>query len=82
MPHLILEHLTHHDLPIEWAKRLPTEHTFSVLIVTEKRVSQDCLNAKSTTTHTPLFGIWRDDDVSEDVEAYVRSMRRNRFKTC
>jgi hypothetical protein len=56
---LILEHLTSNDLPAEWVKRLPAEHIFSVLIVTEKPAPQH-LNAEQARAGTPLFGILRE----------------------
>lgn len=33
------------------------------------------------TAHTPLFGIWRDYEESQDVDSYVRQLRRNRFES-
>ena len=79
MSHLILEHLTRNELPTEWAKQLPTGHTFSVMIVTER-----CTPPSNTpaldSIQTPLFGIWRDYEACQDVDGYVRHLRRNRFE--
>jgi hypothetical protein len=78
MSPLILKHLTSHDLPAEWAKRLPSDLRFSVVIVTEKTVPKQ---SKTKPTDTPLFGIWRDYEVAQDVGTYVRHLRRARFET-
>ena len=69
---LILEHLTSHDLPAEWALLLPSDLMFSVVIVTEKTVPKQL---KVKPTDRPLFGIWRDYEVAEDVGDYVRHLR-------
>lgn len=66
---LILKHLTSHELPAEWAMQLPSNLRFSVVIVTEK----------TQATDTPLFGIWRDYEIAQDVETYVRHLRSKRF---
>jgi hypothetical protein len=79
MFHLILEHLTHNDLPAPWTKQLPTGYTFSVVVITEKP-HQKQLNTNKISKDTPLFGIWRDLD-NQEVNAYVRELRRNRFET-
>jgi len=75
---LILEHLTSHDLPAKWAKQLPSDLMFSVVIVTEKTVAKQL---KAKPTDTPLFGIWRDYEMTQDVGDYVRHLRRARFET-
>jgi len=74
MSHLILEHLTHNELPMEWAKQLPAGHTFLVMIVPE-RFTPPSNTLELETVHTPLFGIWRDHEESQDVEGYVRQLR-------
>ncbi len=77
---LVLKHLTSNDLPAKWAKQLPTGQVFSVIIVREKLVpGQSNIADKS---HTPLFGIWRDYEAIQDVEDYVRNLRRSRFENC
>jgi hypothetical protein len=76
---LILKHLTSHELPAEWAMQLPSNLRFSVVIVTEKTVSKQL--EKTQATDTPLFGIWRDYEIAQDVEAYVRHLRSKRFET-
>ena len=76
MSHLILEHLTSNDLPPEWAKQLPAGQTFSVMIVPE-RFTPPAKTPTLDSTHTPLFGIWRDHEASQDVDGYVRHLRRN-----
>ncbi|MCG8615885.1 MAG: type II toxin-antitoxin system prevent-host-death family antitoxin [Desulfobacterales bacterium] len=30
-------------------------------------------------TENTLFGIWKDNDIAEDVDTYVRDMRKGRF---
>jgi hypothetical protein len=79
MSHLILEHLTSNELPTEWAKQLPAGHTFSVMIVPE-RVTPLSNTPALDSTKTPLFGIWRDYEACQDVDSYVRHLRRNRFE--
>ncbi len=76
---LILKHLTSNELPTEWAMQLPSNLRFSVVIVTEKTVSKPL--QKTQATDTPLFGIWRDYEIAQDVEAYVRHLRSKRFET-
>jgi len=77
---LILKHLTNHDLPVEWTKQLPLGHQFSVIIMTEKTVSEPLKN-QLIAIDTPLFCIWRDYDDTQNVETYVRHLRRNRFES-
>lgn len=36
--------------------------------------------AQDISTEDELFGIWRDDDRSEDVESYVRHIREGRLR--
>lgn len=76
MSHLILEHLTRNELPMEWAKQLPAGHTVSVMIVPE-RFTPPSNTPELNTTKTPLFGIWRDYEACQDVDHYVRQLRRN-----
>lgn len=76
---LVFKHLTCHDLPKEWAKQLPAEQVFSVMIVTEKPVPQQSIE-ELAEIKTPLFGIWRDYEPCQNVEEYVRHLRRNRFE--
>jgi len=77
MSHLILEHLTRNELPIEWSKQLPAGDTFSVMIVPE-RFTPPSNTQKLEAAHTPLFGIWRDCEESQDVDSYVRQLRGNK----
>ena len=78
MSPLVLKHLTSNDLPAKWAKQLPTGQVFSVVIVAEKMVSKQLADQ----SHAPLFGIWRDYEATQDVENYVRNLRRSRFENC
>ncbi len=32
-----------------------------------------------TSGHNELFGIWKDDEATQDVEGYVRNLRKGRF---
>ena len=75
---LVLKHLTSNDLPAEWAKQLPTGQVFSVVIVTEKSLHEPSNIEPTEKSHTPLFGIWRDYEATQDVEDYVRYLRKNR----
>ncbi len=34
---------------------------------------------EKSTTANPLFGIWKDDDESRNVDDYVRNLRKGRF---
>ena len=34
---------------------------------------------KSKKTNPALFGIWKDNDIIEDVDDYVRDLRKGRF---
>ena len=77
---LVLKHLTSNDLPAKWAKQLPTGQVFSVIIVREKLVHEESNIVEKS--HTPLFGIWRDYEAIQDVEDYVRNLRRSRFENC
>ncbi len=79
---LVLKHLTRNDLPAKWAKQLPTGQVFSVVIVTEKLVPKQSNIEQTKKSHTPLFGIWRDYEATQDVEDYIRHLRRSRFENC
>jgi len=77
---LVLKHLTSNDLPAKWAKQLPTGQFFSVVIMAEKTIQPNI--EESDKNHTPLFGIWRDYEATQDVGEYIRHLRRNRFENC
>jgi len=34
---------------------------------------------KNKKKETALFGMWKDNDMAEDVNAYVRNLRKGRF---
>ena len=34
---------------------------------------------KSKTEKNELFGIWKDNDIAQDVDQYVRQLRKGRF---
>ncbi len=37
-------------------------------------------NEKRKATQNPVFGIWKDHDLSSNVEKYVRNLRKGRFQ--
>ena len=34
---------------------------------------------KNKNEENELFGMWKDNDITEDVDAYVRNLRKGRF---
>jgi hypothetical protein len=76
---LVLRHLTAADLPAEWVGRLPAGQTFTITIVAEKPQSPPAKSGKLPESN-PLFGIWRDNPAVEDVDAYMRKLRKGRFR--
>ena len=73
---LVLHHLKTEDLPPEWATRLPAGQTFTITITPEKQRQAKRVEQASPY---PLFGIWRDNPAAQDVDAYVRQLRKGRF---
>ena len=77
MSDLIIEHLKPEELPSEWVKQFPAGRTFTVTIVSETPVSQQT-ETVSPVEKTPLFGIWRDNPAVENVDSYIRNLRKGR----
>ena len=38
-----------------------------------------CREKKKVITKNKLFGIWRDNDIVQDVDEYVRDVRKGRY---
>jgi len=79
MTTLVLEHIKVNELPAPWVQqlRVSPEQTVTVRIDTE--APSTTTEAAVFVTDDPAFGIWRDRDDMDDVDAFVRRLRASRY---
>ncbi len=76
MQALVFHHLKAEEIPSEWAKQLPAGQRFTITITAEKPQQN---YTEEIEEPPPLFGIWKDNAATKDVDAYVRELRKGRF---
>lgn len=80
MSTLILEHVPVTELPAAWQAQLHAQlHARPAARVTVRIEQEAAPDEVATMTDNPLFGLWRDHPDVQDVEGYVRKLRRPRF---
>lgn len=79
MTTLVIQHLKASDLPLQWAQHLKIlpEQTVTVRIETEAPTQQA---TAAFVTDDPAFGIWRDNEETEDASAFARRLRAPRYQ--
>ena len=76
MATLVLEHVKVSDLPNSWQEQLRAPASASVTV----RIEEEATGAPFAGSDKGIaFGLWRDRDDLGDVEAYVRSLRADRY---
>jgi len=74
---LVIEHVPIADLPEEWRARFGQSVDGTVTVRIEEEPTPSA--ADEYVTDDPAFGIWRDRDDMNDVEASIRALRRPRY---
>lgn len=77
MKAIVIEHVPVAELPQAWRDRLGQAAEVRVTV----RIEEEPANApaEAFVTDDPAFGIWRDREDMDDVQAYVRRIRAPRF---
>lgn len=71
MQSILLEHIQVKDLPESWRQKLNTSPETRVRVRIEEEI---------TDTTTSLFGLWKDNDATTNVETYINQIREPRYK--
>lgn len=79
MSAVIIEHVNVADLPETWRAKLATPHTARVTVRIEAEETLSNPVATGFVTDDPAFGIWRDREEMNDMEAYLRKLRAPRY---
>ena len=77
----ILEHIQDDNILEEWTTHVRPKkgERFTIIVLTEEERSPPPAAGKKWEDH-PAFGMWADRDDMEDVEQYVREIRKPRYK--
>jgi hypothetical protein len=75
---IVIEHVPVAELPPQWRAKLAREAGATVTVRIEEETPQ-AAPAEEFLTDDPAFGIWRDREDMDDVEAYLRKLRAPRY---
>lgn len=79
MTTLVIRHVKTSELPVQWAQQLKTLPDQTVTIRIETEANDASKEAASFVTNDPAFGIWQDNEATDDVEAFTRNLRASRY---
>ncbi len=75
---IVFEHVPVAELPLAWREKLAQSlHAKVTVRIEEEEPSSSA--TQQFVTDDPAFGIWRDRQDMNDVQAYVRRLREPRF---
>lgn len=74
---VVIEHVSLNELPAAWRDRLLIAPNTRVTV----RIEEEAEPAtQAALTENPMFGMWRDRDEMEDVDAYMQKLRAPRYR--
>ena len=77
---IVIEHVPVSDLPLAWRAKLAQSANTKVTVRIEEEAPHIATDAvEEFVTDDPAFGIWRDRQDMNDVQAYIRRLRASRF---
>jgi hypothetical protein len=74
---VVFEHVKVAELPEAWRSKLAMPADARVTVRIEDEATHD---APAQPSADPAFGIWRDREDMDDVEAYLRKLRAGRYR--
>jgi hypothetical protein len=72
---VVIEHVPLAELPKAWRDKLHLAASAQVRV----RIEEEDVQQTPFDTSDPAFGIWRDREDMQDVNAYVRKLREPRY---
>jgi hypothetical protein len=78
---VVFEHVPVDELPQAWRDKLGSQIADAAGMRVTVRIEQEPADtaAEAFVTDDPAFGIWRDRQDMDDIQAYVRRLRAPRF---
>lgn len=77
---VVIEHVKVNELPEEWRERLHAREGSLVTVrIEQENEPTAARSAELAAGNDPAFGIWREREDMDDVEAYLRRLRSPRY---
>jgi diaminopimelate decarboxylase len=79
MTTLVIQHVKTSELPVQWAQLLKALPNQTVTIRIETEANDAGKETSSFVTNDPAFGIWQDQETTDEVETFSRNLRAPRY---